>query len=104
MSAAKHTPGPWIVSDDDGVVFGRDGYQIAAFSPRNREGNLSLAGSAPEMLEALRALHEQLDGTAVLAAGNGDRTRASEVHIEDLRAWAKIAEGAIAKAEGGSGA
>jgi len=62
--------------------------------------NARLIAAAPEMLEALESVADQLNGTAVLRDGSGPLTRAAEVRSEDLRHWAALLYAAIAKATG----
>ena len=88
---SRSTPGPWIASDYDVnyvEIDAANGEQVGeAYSPANGR----LIAAAPELLEALTLLLQQVD-----ASGNGD--------APDF-GWPKAtqaARAAIAKAEGQS--
>lgn len=98
MSTAKHTPGPWIVTDEDygqvirgaqvervdgGTRFPWRDYVGTTWGHRTdeSEANAWLMAAAPEMLEALKAAVEEVDGTFPFA-------------------FLEAAHAAIAKAEG----
>ena len=83
-----HTPGPWFVSDDTiGHIKSRSGlkgntptivqyrglspdpmatdriyYDFTTITPEEQEANAHLIAAAPEMLEALEAISEYLNG------------------------------------------
>lgn len=89
--AAKHTAGPWLVSETFAV--GPAG-EIVACTPHNhsrKEANARLIAAAPELLEALQGLVRFTDAVRV-QVGMG------KTQLERL---AK-ARAAIAKAEGGA--
>lgn len=52
----KHTPGPWSIKDDDGIIANNQ-YWIASIhiarTKDEKEANARLIASAPELLEAL---------------------------------------------------
>lgn len=78
MTAAKHTPGPWWVTDSG--VRDRGGYICHTNKPTHYEGqderyesetaeraaNAIAIAAVPEMLEAAKALHKLLDRDAVI--------------------------------------
>lgn len=80
----KHTPGPWDIVKVDCGVFKISG----AFACEN-SANAALIASAPDLLEALRAIKAALEDGSVL----------TQEGIEDMH---DIARAAIAKAEGKS--
>lgn len=66
---AQHTPGPW--KNDDGTIRSSCGVSIAAVlniawplgrKPENPEANARLIAAAPELLEALEGLLEEVEG------------------------------------------
>lgn len=64
---SKHTPGPWRVSDHELTkpsVYGPDGVIVAQIGPWREadtsEANARLIASAPTLLEAAKALCEEL--------------------------------------------
>ena len=54
---SKHSPGPWLVDDDTGVIFSGTGSGAVAMAPypQNRAANARLIAAAPDMLAALKA-------------------------------------------------
>lgn len=101
MSAAKHTPGPWMVSPEHPTIIRRDyrpisdcgeligsasGHTKSGFFPSEDEAvaNARLIAAAPDLLEALQA---------IFAAMHPDIPGAPGSAIEKARA-------AIAKATG----
>lgn len=106
MSAAKHTPGPWVVGPvDDTVVthLGKDGvrYEVAAIDGDYNEpdewpvmeANARLISAAPDLLEALKSLCDA-DATYVSSRIQID----CDSHGDAIRRM-RIAREAIAKAE-----
>lgn len=97
MTAAKHTPGPWSVSEEwDGTSIKAGQFHVThtiqscGFHSEEEDkavtqANARLIAAAPELLEALRALAEE--AFANMRGGRQDL-------IDDARA-------AIAKATGG---
>lgn len=60
---AKHTPGPWIVKDDDiysGVLVARAFTYPDTISFGERNANAALIAAAPELLLALKAILRDL--------------------------------------------
>lgn len=63
----KHTPGPWWVDDNGCVAAGHgDTYETIAImhdwqGDSEREANARLIAAAPELLEALRAVLDEID-------------------------------------------
>jgi hypothetical protein len=64
-----HTPGPWMATDHDGMdpqdgmplttVYAENGQRVANVPPCDeQEVNARLIAAAPELLAALKALHE----------------------------------------------
>lgn len=58
MSNTKHTPGSWVYKDNQ--IMGDDGKELVAtvygFDTFEKRANGKLIASAPELLEALKAL------------------------------------------------
>lgn len=93
MSAAKHTPGPWSVNDrrdsgvmNNGVYVMADRNFVRVFNEWGDDemqlANARLIAAAPELLEALKAAVDEVDGTFPFA-------------------FLEAARSAIAKATGG---
>jgi hypothetical protein len=96
--SAKHTPGPWSLTEPNGVG---QGYSLKGpdawfgYKPWSQEtrANVALCAAAPDLLESLEKLlasfdseiHNEYDGTSMLA---------------DRLAEADHARAAIAKARG----
>ena len=71
----SHTPGPWEVAENlfgstascevyanVGTKSGRGGYaRICQITPRDQKSNANLIAAAPEMLQALEAIKDELD-------------------------------------------
>lgn len=103
MSAAKHTPGPWVV-DADGQVW-RYELRIADTAPRGadiaprseRPANARLIAAAPDLLAALQALMMWSDHEALTGLPCGAPV-APEAPSFD--ATVKMVHAAIAKARG----
>ena len=82
-----HTPGPWYKTE--GLISDSNGVHIATACDtryENAEANARLIAAAPDLLEALKGINKRLHNMM------GD--------IE-LRQMERIAQQAIAKAEGG---
>lgn len=58
MSTPKHTPAPWIATDD-GYIHSSDSKMILKFA-RNTKQDAHLIAAAPEMLEALESIFKIL--------------------------------------------
>jgi hypothetical protein len=99
----SHTPGPWKVIYDNGDYYVRgDGATIADCTswsantgqpnpPREVDANARLIAAAPEMLEALKALHDETaDYITRNHLGDAHHNRAMQ-----------LADAAIRKAEEG---
>jgi hypothetical protein len=109
---SKHTPGPWFTTPQYGnyAVYSRglvgddtgDGWEpciceLDSDEPVNHEANARLIAAAPELLEALRDLElgaNTVDYCYLNMPGNFAEALLS------LRAYAKTAREAIAKATG----
>jgi hypothetical protein len=107
MSKEKHTPGPWVATDEmandrsicvgDAAVWGPDGDMVA-----DVHGNLALEGdavanarliaAAPDLLAALRAAKRYVEGAYECAFPDQEENAAV---LRDVNA-------AIDKSEGGS--
>ena len=105
---SKHTPGPWSFEDQESATFVRnsDGLRIAdthSYSPRLvrehenapdaavRLANARLIAAAPDLLEALNALHEAFLGVVI---------NVPKARKEQFRLAVEKASAALAKAEG----
>lgn len=68
MTPMKHSPGPWKWQDGDSrnCLHAADGSFVATFdgdlTPETAEGNRVLLAAAPEMLELLREMEDDLQG------------------------------------------
>lgn len=91
-----HTPGPWVLGSPELITaFGSD-YKYNITTPNGPclavvlggEANARLIAAAPELLEALKALHEACD------------TLLSERSLYKIQGELNMALTAIAKAEG----
>ena len=89
----KHTPGPW---KRDGLCIDNGyGFTVAAVSAERLdpdsetlEGNLDLIAAAPELLEALRALLNDVDDLMSESAG------VAGLHLNgDIAPWSELEEG-----------
>jgi len=93
-----HTPGPWIACKGDAGQHinieckraGNDCQPIATLKGPDKEANARLIASAPELLEALEGLLDQIENGMPFTGSKKDMERAS---VEQARA-------AIAKATG----
>ena len=93
----KHTNGPWLITTIDGddclMVGGGDGSDVVADIRTDRpedevEANAHLIASAPEMLEALRALieyHEEVPEGGLLLY-EAKKVRQAIAHAEGREA------------------
>ena len=64
MSAAKHTPGPWMVTPESETVHGwsHEGEAlIVVYELGTNENDHRLIAAAPELLEALASILEDMD-------------------------------------------
>lgn len=105
---SKHTPGPWhwrngrleavtpaweariaTILDDEGCMVFRETYGQGVDAKTEQEANLRLIATAPDLLQALKALVEEMARRGTSDPGNG---------YSDL---VMQAEAAIAQAEGG---
>lgn len=94
MKKQKHTKGPWLVSTIDGedclMVGGGDGSEVVAdirthWPDAQVEANAHLIASAPELLEALRAVldyHEEWKNDCGLFTYEEKKVRAAIAHAE----------------------
>lgn len=70
----KHTPGPWLIADESKTfvyALGKEGTNVFSCnvesagteraSKREKEANARLIASAPELLEALKSVIEEID-------------------------------------------
>lgn len=108
MNTATHTPGPWVVDDEDGaslVVRSRNltgpavcKVYVPDEAPTDQqESNAHLIAAAPEMLAALRlVLHH--DGR--LTGADFTQIQAAIAHAEGVPATYGEAAARIARAEG----
>lgn len=88
---AQHTPGPWAIDDEDGTIRAADGDRLfdpLVRFPAQRLANKQLVVASPDLLEALKALHANVDGDL------------SGYWAESTSNFMQQAEAAIAKAEG----
>lgn len=102
MANAKHTPGPWellgldIVSDPGVIATTPTPQRGGVF---DREGNARLIAAAPELLEALKALHEDYalhEGCYCGQLVGGCKKDGEPLHVCGFC----LSDAAIAKAEG----
>lgn len=98
-SKTKHTPGPWVIGqsgDLDTPIFcnGKDAINVFAgeTGQLQAEANARLIAAAPEMLEALERIIDQIDSTTSRVSNN----------YELLHAILIGARTAVAKAKGGA--
>ena len=94
-----HTPGPWYYSIGEFISDGVGGHVASAWllnSIDEREANGNLIAAAPELLDALKATHEELkdDLHEAKEAFQGD------IYIQRLEELINKCNQAIAKAEG----
>lgn len=104
----KHTPGPWRLTEsilEDGRPFfsiaGADRVDLGYLSLRSAEeltANARLIAAAPDLLEALEAVIDDLSGGIQDCIDNGG----SEAWISEADTRLKNARAAIAKARGAS--
>lgn len=92
----EHTPGPWLVANGVQIRSERD--QIAKiWMMRNGEGNAnaSLIAAAPELLEALNKVKEELRAcqAVIHLAGGFD-----PAYVRDAQIAMKLADAVISKA------
>lgn len=105
---AKFTPGPWI--NDDGRIYGSDGYFICDIAPNNAAiseqdmFNAPLLAAAPDLLEALRdSLAQHHLSLSYLHHRRDKEGEPVNDWIEDEEAIINKIEAAIAKATGQEG-
>ena len=108
MNELKHTPGPWyalparagfyIQAENDIIVDTAD--QNARYGTIDDEANARLIAAAPELLEALKALHHAVCGETGFAEAVRNCSGIA-YPWEPLDAADLAARAAIAKAEGG---
>ena len=107
QKTARHTPGPWIISETGIKIIGSGSTHIADCSypyqyPRAPKSftesyaNSALIASAPDMLLALRELLAIGEGGVIQRNETGKPTWSAMDEIK------RIAGAAIAKAEGGA--
>lgn len=100
---SKHTPGPWIVWDDE-VVQNRDGNFIAkcgesfALTQKEVNANARLISAAPEMLAALKGCEAAFATWLECARGSYQATDAELASMTNS-VWENC-KMVIAKAEG----
>lgn len=106
-----HTPGPWTVYTEPNCVDGNGEPIIPVHAPsgrhlqvvadtygsttETREANARLIATAPEMLEALRKIHDEADH--ILGTDGDDPLEVARQNAAEIRG---LARAAIAKAEG----
>lgn len=117
MSAAKHTPGPWLIEGrtvyslmhhgwNRGVEVLKNRFWASCYHDRSvtdeeAEANARLIAAAPELLEALQSTWAVIDAVGLRNLVNGVPLGATVwfVKAHDARTMAMAA---IAKAEGGA--
>ena len=92
---SEHTPGPWMVDTETGVVVRRSSFRgvVASIHPYNRTANARLIAAAPDMLAELEDMTNVAE-KAIIASGTYAEFAA--IRVERARA-------AIAKAKGRPG-
>lgn len=100
MTKQSHTPGPWTISQGIswGCIRGRDGYSVVSgdgfaginMAREEQEANAALIASAPDLLNACRAVLENL---GKIEDGSRCYTRADERSVAILEAVIRQAEG-----------
>jgi hypothetical protein len=90
---ATHTPGPWYVLGD--YVSSKSGGEVVCPIKRIRAEDLSLIAAAPDLLEALRGLIDQLEAAGIHIPGEDS----GQWHGAEGISFSRAIE-AIAKAEG----
>jgi hypothetical protein len=109
QSEVKHTPGPWRAEFGEAIVVkGADGARVAIATNLDRygrrdtnevEANARLIAASPELLEALRELHEAESARFPPAEAGQDAQTAWATRIDVAHA---LAAAAIRKATLGS--
>ena len=67
MNTSKHTPGPWIIENND--ILGHISAIVHVATIHNDiDGNARLIASAPELLEACKDAYELMSAGKVLTA------------------------------------
>jgi hypothetical protein len=98
---SKHTPGPWRVIQGPREIYGvqrsnSGGFFLVNGLGREQEkADANLIAAAPELLEALKLLHDAAD-----KAAKATQSGAEQVALMDLFIPLRKAKAAIKKAEG----
>lgn len=105
MNTNQHTPGPWEIDLDEGIIFHGDDEEIAHV---HDPCDVNLIAAAPELLEALKEsfmlwenILEQLEYLGV--ADSALSVKGTSIEAENFAAMLTQSKAAIAKAEGRAG-
>jgi len=106
MGELNYTPGPWHITTqlNHGTILGNEipRAEVASLPLRNKtqKANAQLMAAAPEMLDALKAIHKLLDdGLLCRSVANDHEDGWAMKQLPLVQGLAKMAA-AIAKAEG----